>query len=60
MVYAIHQEHHFESAICEHLSQHGWRYAEGDAAHYDRQNALHPAACNMLGLRAYSQFANGE
>ncbi len=40
MVYAIHQEHHFESAICEHLSQNGWRYAEGDAAHYDRQNAL--------------------
>lgn len=37
---SLHQEHHFESAICNHLSQHGWLYAEGDAAHYDRQNAL--------------------
>lgn len=36
----LHQEHHFEYAICEHLSQHGWLYAEGDAAHYDRHNAL--------------------
>ncbi|WP_079436973.1 type I restriction endonuclease subunit R [Zoogloea sp. LCSB751] len=36
----LHQEHHFESAICEHLGRHGWFYAEGDAAHYDRQNAL--------------------
>lgn len=36
----LHQEHHFESAICNHLGQHGWLYAEGDAAHYDRQNAL--------------------
>ncbi len=37
---ALHQEIHFESAICTHLGQHGWLYAEGDAAHYDRQNAL--------------------
>jgi type I restriction enzyme R subunit len=36
----LHQEHHFESAICEHLGRHGWLYAEGDAAHYDRHNAL--------------------
>ena len=36
----LHQEHHFEYAICEHLGQHGWLYAEGDAAHYDRHNAL--------------------
>ncbi len=36
----LHQEHHFETAICEHLAAHGWQYAEGDAAHYDRQNAL--------------------
>ena len=36
----LHQEHHFESAICNHLGQQGWLYAEGDAAHYDRQNAL--------------------
>lgn len=37
---ALHQEVHFESAICIHLGQHDWLYAEGDAAHYDRQNAL--------------------
>ncbi|PKO27595.1 MAG: type I restriction endonuclease subunit R [Betaproteobacteria bacterium HGW-Betaproteobacteria-5] len=36
----LHQEHHFEAAICNHLGQHGWLYAEGDAAHYDKQNAL--------------------
>lgn len=37
---ALHQEIHFESAICTHLGQHGWLYADGDAAQYDRQNAL--------------------
>lgn len=37
---SLHQEIHFESAICEHLGQHGWLHAQGDAAHYDRQNAL--------------------
>ena len=36
----LHQEHHFESAICDHLARHGWLYAEGDAARYDRHNAL--------------------
>ena len=36
----LHQEVHFEVAICDHLAGHGWLYAEGDAAHYDRQNAL--------------------
>jgi type I restriction enzyme, R subunit len=36
----LHQEHHFEFAICNHLGQNGWLYAEGDAAHYDMQNAL--------------------
>ncbi|WP_374483444.1 type I restriction endonuclease subunit R [Zoogloea sp.] len=36
----LHQEAHFESAICEHLGQHGWFYADGDATHYDRQSAL--------------------
>ncbi len=40
-MYNLHQEHHFEFAICEHLGQNGWHYAEGDAAHYDRHNALH-------------------
>jgi len=37
----LHQEHHFEREICEHLAAHGWWYAEGDAAGYDRQNALY-------------------
>lgn len=36
----LHQEIHFEASICQHLGQHNWLYAEGDAAHYDRQNAL--------------------
>ncbi len=40
-MYNLHQEHHFEFAICQHLGANGWRYAEGDAAHYDRQNALY-------------------
>lgn len=38
---SLHQEKFFESAICEHLVQHGWFYAEGDADLYDRQNALY-------------------
>lgn len=37
---SLHQEIHFESAICTHLSQNGWLYSEGDADKYDRQNAL--------------------
>jgi type I restriction enzyme, R subunit len=37
----LHQEHHFEREICAHLSQHGWLYADGDAAHYDRPSALY-------------------
>ena len=41
-MYNLHQEHHFEAAICNHLSQNGWLYAEGDAAHYDKHNALFP------------------
>ncbi len=39
-MYNLHQEHHFEFAICQHLGANGWLYAEGDAAHYDKQNAL--------------------
>ena len=31
-MYNLHQEHHFEFAICEHLGQNGCLYAEGDAA----------------------------
>lgn len=37
----LHQEHHFEREICEHLAGNGWLYAEGDAAHYDRKTALY-------------------
>lgn len=37
---SLHQEIHFESAICEHLGRHGWLYEEGDAAHYHRQSGL--------------------
>ena len=37
----LHQEHHFEREICEHLAANGWFYAEGDAAHYDRRHALY-------------------
>lgn len=38
----LNQEHHFETAICEHLAQHGWLYEQGDAApNYDRTSALY-------------------
>ncbi|MCX4176703.1 MULTISPECIES: type I restriction endonuclease subunit R [Paraburkholderia] len=37
----LHQEHHFEAEICEYLSNHGWLYAEEDAARYDRASALY-------------------
>ncbi|WP_091793165.1 type I restriction endonuclease [Burkholderia sp. WP9] len=37
---SLHQEVHFEGEICAHLAAHGWLYAEGDAAQYDRSNAL--------------------
>jgi type I restriction enzyme R subunit len=36
----LHQEHHFEREICEAMAARGWHYAEGDAAQYDRENAL--------------------
>jgi type I restriction enzyme, R subunit len=39
---SIHREIAFEQEICEHLAAHGWLYAEGDAARYDRQRALFP------------------
>ncbi len=39
----LHREIHFETEICEHLAAHGWLYAEGDAAGYDRARALFPA-----------------
>lgn len=38
----LHQEHHFETAICDHLAQHGWLYEQGDAVpNYDRASALY-------------------
>ncbi|MBF3496275.1 type I restriction endonuclease subunit R [Burkholderia pseudomallei] len=37
----LHQERHFEAEICQSLAANGWLYAEGDAAHYDRVNALY-------------------
>lgn len=40
---SLHKEIAFENDICAHLSAHGWLYAEGDAAHYDRARALFPS-----------------
>lgn len=40
---SLHKEISFESEICQHLAAHGWLYAEGDAANYDRARALFPA-----------------
>jgi type I restriction enzyme R subunit len=40
---SLHKEINFETEICEHLAKHGWLYAEGDAANYDRARALYPA-----------------
>lgn len=36
----LHQEHHFESDIYQHLAAHGWFYQEGDAALFDRAHGL--------------------
>ena len=40
---SLHTEINFENDICAHLAAHGWLYAEGDAAGYDRGRALFPA-----------------
>jgi type I restriction enzyme R subunit len=40
---SLHKEISFEDEICGHLASHGWLYAEGDAANYDRAHALFPA-----------------
>jgi type I restriction enzyme R subunit len=37
---SIHKEKALEEEICAHLAAHGWLYAEGDAARYDRARAL--------------------
>ena len=39
---SLHKEIHFEIEICQYLAQHGWLYAEDDAAGYDRARALFP------------------
>lgn len=36
----LHQERHFEAEICQHLANHGWLYADGDAALFDRTHGL--------------------
>ncbi len=38
----LHHEIAFENDICDYLAAHGWLYAEGDAAKYDRTLALYP------------------
>lgn len=40
---SLHKEIRFETEICQHLADHGWLYADGDAADYDRARALFPA-----------------
>jgi type I restriction enzyme R subunit len=39
----LHKEINFENEVCDHLGNHGWLYAQHDAAHYDRPRALFPA-----------------
>ena len=39
----LHKEVNLEVEVCQHLAAHGWLYAEGDAAGYDRARALFPA-----------------
>lgn len=38
----LHKEISFEDEICGQLAAHGWLYADGDAALYDRARALFP------------------
>jgi len=40
---SLHKEISFENEICAHLAAHGWLYADGDAAGYDRARSLFPA-----------------
>lgn len=40
---SAHREISFETEICQYLAYHGWLYAEGDGATYDRARALYPA-----------------
>lgn len=36
----LHKEIHFETELCAHLEAHGWLYANGDAARFDRASGL--------------------
>jgi type I restriction enzyme R subunit len=40
---SLHKEISFETEICQYLANHGWLYAEGNSAGYDRLRALFPA-----------------
>ncbi|MDD4964853.1 MAG: DEAD/DEAH box helicase family protein [Gallionella sp.] len=40
---SLHKEIEFENDICAHLVAHGWLYAEGDFAAYDRARAVFSA-----------------
>lgn len=37
----LHREVHFETATFDYLASHGWLYADGTAANYDRKHALY-------------------
>ena len=39
----LHREVNLEVEICDHLADHGWLFAEGDAATYDRSRTLFPS-----------------
>ena len=52
---SLHKEISFESEICQHLSEHGWLYADGDAASYDRARALFPADVIVWAQNAQPQ-----
>ncbi len=39
---SLHKEISFENEVCQHLANHGWLCAEGDAVDYDRTRALFP------------------
>ena len=51
----LHKEINLEVEICAHLGAHGWLYAEGDAAKYDRARALYPE-----DVRAWVQAAQPQ
>jgi type I restriction enzyme, R subunit len=40
---SLHKEINLEIEVCGHLAAHGWLYADGDAANYDRALAVFPA-----------------